>query len=58
MTFMDDWIAGYFNTEPFSIDVSTLGHDHHWCNVYVPGQQNINVLDIDDDSVLLWPQVD
>lgn len=43
---MSDWRAGYFNSYLCPTDIDNLTHNHHWCNVFVPGQQNINVLEL------------
>lgn len=46
VTYGQDWIAGYYNTSVFPADVSLLSHDHHWCNVYVQHDENINILEL------------
>lgn len=46
VTFNLDWLAGYFNTSNFPADVYSLNHSHHWCNVYILQENNINVLEL------------
>lgn len=46
VTFDLDWLAGYFNTHNFPTDVGSLYHSHHWCNVYLQHDNNINVLEL------------
>lgn len=45
LTFNNDWMAGYFNTSLFPTDVHQV-HSHHWSNVYLHGDGNINVLEL------------
>lgn len=48
VTYDGDWIAGYFNSHLFPIDVYSLNHNHHWCNIDVEltASGNINVLEL------------
>lgn len=46
IAFGTDWVAGYFNSYAFPVDLDTLRHSHHWCNVFIEGDLNINVLEL------------